>query len=165
MKNLFQVLFVCSGNICRSPMAEGILRAILPDHLKSRVQILSAGTLGIHGSFASPEAIEVSKEIGVDIRYHSSQGISTQLIEKSHIIFALAEDHLFFLKAQFPEKAGDIYLLKAFDADENQLESLTIEDPIGMDLNFYRQCVTSIENEIDRILPKLVQLIEAYDKK
>ena len=63
----YRILVVCTGNICRSPMAEGMLKKDLPERLAARVMISSAGTHALHGNMAQPHAIEVMQGMGVDI--------------------------------------------------------------------------------------------------
>jgi len=162
MNKSYQILFVCSGNSCRSPMAEGILRSRLPQDLQDKVRVLSAGTLGLSGYPATEEAIQVSKEIGVDISEHISQGLSPELVEESNIIFAMAQDHIDYLLHHFPEKRENIFLLKRFARDDQPSSDDSIIDPIGMRIDFYRTIRDIIAQEIDRILPRLTQLITDY---
>ena len=76
----FHILFVCSGNSCRSPIAEALLRARLPEHLQDKANVASAGTLGIEGMPATNYAIRVTEEMGGRLAGHRSQGVSAELV-------------------------------------------------------------------------------------
>lgn len=160
MKRKYKIVFVCTGNICRSPMAAGLLRAKLPKHLKSKVTIESAGTMGIEYSLASENAIEAMHEKGIDITDHQSLGVSDKVVKGADIIFALAEDHRHYLESNFPYVRDNVFLLRTFGRDHKKTGSVSVADPIGGSIEIYERCRDTIEREIDRILPRLTRLIE-----
>ena len=101
-------------------------------------------------------------EIALDVSGHRSQGITTELIEKSQLILVMSHEHLKELQTNFPQFAKKIFLLKAFANKDVQNDS--IPDPIGMTLLTYRKTRDAIQTEIDRILPFIIRLIEKYKK-
>ena len=155
----FNVLFVCSGNSCRSPMAEGLLRAKLSDEFGEAVTVQSAGTLGIDGNPATAFAVMVTEELGGNIRDHRSQGVTAELVHQADIIFGMARDHDAHLKQRFPEVRDNVFLLKSFDRASDKKLNASIDDPIGAGIEIYRECGELIDSELERILPRLRQLI------
>lgn len=160
----FQILFVCSGNSCRSPLAEGLLRVKLPSRLRDEVEIKSAGTLGITGSPAARYSVELVEEKGGDISKHRSQGVTEKLLGETDLILAMAAEHIDFLHDEFPQYRENVFLLKRFgraagdtnpdDADDD------IFDPVGSSKETYRLCAEIIEEELERIMPTLVNFIQ-----
>ena len=155
----FHILFVCSGNSCRSPIAEALLRARLPEHLQDKANVASAGTLGIEGMPATNYAIRVTEEMGGRLAGHRSQGVSAELVGNSDLILAMTNEHVDFLRRHYPAYRENFYLLKQF-ASTVPLEDPEIDDPVGLSLAVYRECAQAIGDEIDRALPTLVHLIE-----
>lgn len=158
-EHFFNILFVCSGNSCRSPMAEGLMKSKIPSELQSHVQVASAGTLGIYGSPATPLAIKVMEDQGVDISQHRSQGVTDELLADADLIFAMAIEHVDFLRRYFPNYRENVYLLGSFDRPADDRRDDNINDPIGGDLMIYQECAAIINSELDRILPRVSELI------
>lgn len=157
----FTVLFICSGNSCRSAMAEGLLKSKIQEELRDRVQVLSAGTLGINGASATQYAVQVTRELGGDIENHVSQGVTGELVRRADVILAMAKEHKNFLGANYPQVRDNVFLLRAFDTGSGDRESKDVDDPIGGSLDVYRGCGDVINSELDRIWPRLVSLINA----
>ncbi len=156
----FNILFVCSGNSCRTPMAEGLMRAKIPSGLAGKVEVASAGTLGIYGAPATDYAVAVTEELGADITDHLSQGISAELAEWADIIFGMSFEHQEFLLAHYPRIQENVFLLRSFDRPADPQHEDSISDPIGGSLELYQECCQIIDAELERILPRLLSLIE-----
>ena len=157
--NTYQVLFVCSGNTCRTPIAEGLLKVKLPPHLQREVKVVSCGTLGIEGQPATPNSITVAREKNANTSSHCSQGITEKLVADSDIIFCMAEEHQKYILHHFPAYRDNVFLLRDFGAKQ-KLDNPDVFDPIGSSIGVYRECCRIIDTELNRILPYLVDLID-----
>jgi glycine hydroxymethyltransferase len=146
MKN---VLFICTGNICRSPMAEGLLRQMSG----GRVEVVSAGLGAGRGQQPSAHAIRVLKEEGIDISEIRSQPVSAHLLEKADHIFTMTRDHLDMLLLLFPEMAAKARLLRFDEAAKGGRADVT--DPIGGTRETYESC----KEDIKRAMPRIMELI------
>ncbi len=142
-------LFVCTGNICRSPMAVGILRKFLAKKLNCDVdqlekmgyKVFSAGILGTDGSPASEKATAACAAKGIDIKAHKSQALSRQLIEESDFIYVMGKAHCEQIVALSPKSAKRCLLLA---------ENEEIPDPIGQSQEYYNNCAELIEKAVKK---------------
>ena len=153
-----KILFVCSGNICRSPMAEYFLKARLPNDLREQVVIQSAGTYGTSGYPSPEEIIAVMDERGIDVRHHRSKAVTRDLLQSSDLVFGMADEHVSILRTVFPQQKHKIYLLGSFPKSENSART-SIDDPYGSSFSFYKKIRDQIEQEIERVLPELISRI------
>lgn len=148
-----KVLFVCSGNICRSPMAAEYFRQRAAQSGLSHVIVESAGTLRIEGQPASDDAVRAMDEIGVDLRQHRSTGISEALLRTSDITVAMARDHLDYLARYHPQGEDERLLLRAFEAGSRPGSSpRDLDDPIGKPLGVYRELVPLVVRCVDHLV-------------
>ena len=147
-----QILFVCTGNICRSPMAEVILRSRLGKDTEWKVA--SAGVAAADGEPASEEAIAVCRELGLDLRQHGSQPVTRGLVEHARWIVVMTEAHCEILTRRHPELNTRIRLLKSFGFSKDFAD---IPDPIGGSVEVYRTVRDMIEAAISDLILFLVE--------
>ena len=129
-----EIVFVCTGNMCRSPMAEGLLRAaILPGW--EEVTVSSAGTQAWNGQPAASLSVKVMKEKGFDISSHRARLVTPDIINRAALVVALAEEHLARMKAVAPGAGEWMILLGGLDPER---EDTDVVDPIGGSIEDYR---------------------------
>ncbi len=126
-----KVLVVCTGNTCRSPMAAGWLNQKLAG--KGWVAE-SAGVAAWSGGSASPEAVEVMGEIGVDISKHRTRVLARPLVDEAKFILAMTEGHQREVAHRFPEAAAKTFLVKSFGVQAAR----DVVDPFGLSADAYR---------------------------
>ena len=149
------IVFVCTGNTCRSPMAAALCRHVLtkrfdckPEDVEQHgVVIESAGLAAGSGSQASPEAVDVMREMDIDLSEHSSQPLTLQLLEQADLVLCMTRSHKQALDAQCPELTSRVHLL-CRDASD-------VGDPIGGTVDEYRRCANQIQQQLQQWLDEV----------
>ena len=149
-----QITFICTGNVCRSPMAEYLFRDMLGR--ESEWITGSAGTFAGNGMPASRAAVEVLAELGIDGSRHRSRFLDRDLVDGSDIIVVMTSEHLHHMEMVFPEAVEKTFLLKSFSKEGKG----DVMDPIGASVDIYRH----IRDEIRASLPGLAEFITKYKK-
>lgn len=138
---MFNVLTVCTGNICRSPMAAGLLEHYLPPDLFERVTVTSAGTHGLHGHQAEPNAIEAMAELGIDIRGHRARRIGRDIVRSADLILTMEDAHSHDLKRLIRWRQNPPRMISEFNP---RTVAHDIEDPYGARLEAYQTCLRTL---------------------
>jgi len=147
------VVFVCTGNICRSPMAEGLFRAAVKG--RNDIEVTSAGLGAVRGQPPSPHAVEVLRPWGVDISKIRSQPLTDKLVDWATHIFVMTRGHLDTIQVVFPRAAEKTHLVCEFD-DDLRSRTLDICDPIGLGIHAYYEC----RDMLQEALPSLLNFLD-----
>ncbi len=150
-----EILFVCTGNTCRSPMTKGLCEKLLADHLgcliselpKCGFRVQSAGLAAMMGDGPSPEAVQTAGERGVDLAGHQSQPVSEALVRRADRIYTMTAAHYRWLKSALPSLPVEL-LAGAED----------IRDPMGLGLESYQLCAVQLWDSLNARLPELLEL-------
>ena len=144
------VLFVCTGNSCRSVMAEYLLRNGMAG--RDDIEILSAGTGVFLQSTASAETIAILAEEGVNAKDHISQPVNTILLKKADLIIVMTRSHRSQVLERVPAVEKRVYLLREFTSGASGgQENLDVSDPIGRPRDAYKECFSEIKEAIHKI--------------
>jgi protein-tyrosine-phosphatase len=150
------ILFICTGNLCRSPMAEALLRARLDqDPDRREWQVGSAGTWAADGRAASAYAIEEMALRDIDISPHRARSVNRELMVEADLVLAMAQDHVHMLTATFPDQVHKIYLLSEMIDGKYD-----ISDPYGGSPMEYAYIAEELEQLIEEGYERIVALVE-----
>ena len=149
IKNIKQLLIVCTGNSCRSVMAEGYFKKRLKK-LGKDISVSSAGIAAFYGMTPPKEAISVMGEIGIDISSHKSTGITKDMVTRADVILVMAPAHKDDILKIAPESEKNIFYLGNFE--KNNGSENFIPDPIGQSQEFYKNVLDVIKKSTEGFL-------------
>lgn len=143
-----KILFVCTGNTCRSSMAEGIARELAG---KGDLEFSSAGIAAFPGSPASQEALIVMKENQIDISSHQARLLTREMVETADLVLTMTQGHCNNIHRAMPEYNNKVFTINkyAWDKDEDIL------DPYGQSVEVYKLVASEIKEAIYQLIEKL----------
>ena len=140
-----RILFVCTGNTCRSPMAECMFKALIAASGKTDVQVLSAGTYALSGAPASNGAKRVMERRGLSLMDHKSRGVTSVLLETCDLVVGLTQNHIMQLRMMYPQCATPMIFF----------DDPPVSDPYGGDDAAYEQAARDIQRQLPALLQQL----------
>jgi glycine hydroxymethyltransferase len=148
------VLFVCTGNVCRSPMAEGLFKQAVRG--RGAYRVISAGVGAVDGQRASDHAVTALRALGLDISNHRSRHLTAEVVAQADYIFGMTHSHVDAIMLLYPQAAEKTFLLREFDETLDAYEN-DISDPIGGSYEVYCNCRDQIEQGIASMLKFIEQ--------
>lgn len=150
-----KIMFVCTGNICRSAMADAYAKKIVEEN-NLNIEVFSAGTYASTGEQASFNSIEVMKDYNVNLNNHTATNIADSNINQMDLILCATMSHKLFIKHYYPHLANKIFTIKEYAEMSKSPEDTDISDPWGYDINVYRICAAEICLCVDKIIKKII---------
>ena len=148
------ILFICTGNVCRSPMAEALFRHAV--HGRGEFRVLSAGIGAVDGQPPTPHSVTAMRELGLDISAQRSRMLTAELVRAADFIFGMTHGHVDTIALLYPSAAEKTFLLREFDESLEPYEK-DIADPIGSPYEIYVDCRDQIEQGIASLLKFMEQ--------
>jgi len=144
------IIFVCTGNTCRSPMAQGLMQQALEEQGIKSVEVKTAGVLTIPGLLPTQEAVQVMDSASIDIRKHRSAQLTPEMIRKADLILGMTPFHVQATIRTSEVANGKTFLLKEYT--KSDLKNFQITDPMGATLEVYKRVFREIKLSIDRLM-------------
>lgn len=153
------ILIVCTGNSCRSVMAEGLLRKFLKDKGREDIKVSSTGIGTMPGMMASPNTIEVMKQERIDVSGHRAQFVTEEMIKNADLILGMEPIHIDTVLNIVPEAKDKAHLLLeyVYEKEDEKPVSNVVYDPIGKPKEVYESVLMTIKDAIERLVRRICE--------
>src|ERR1700722_12074586 len=148
------ILFLCTGHVCRSPMAEGLFRHAVKG--RGDFRVVSAGLGAIDGQPPTHHSVQAMREIGIDIANQRSRVLTADMVRSADYIFGMTHSHVDTVALLYPQMAEKTFLLREFDETLEPYEK-DISDPIGCPYQIYVDCRDQIEQGVVTLIKFMEQ--------
>ena len=152
-QQIAKILFVCTGNICRSSFAQSLFTKIAAQKGMAGFYADSAGLLALPGNSATQVAQKASIEYGVNLAYHKAKPVSQDLVNWADLILVMQKSQLDELSDAFPEASGKVKLIRSFARYGSKNRGVV--DPYGLEYEAYRFCFLDIEDAVVGLVDRL----------
>lgn len=150
------IMFVCTGNICRSAMAHYLLVKKLEDAKREDIKVYSCGIYAETGDGPTTEALNVMKNWGIDISKHRAINIRNSNIREMDLILCATNSHKIAVLNMYPELEGKVYTLKEYVGYNKEYhKKIDLDDPWGYGEDVYRFCALEIDDCLELLLKKI----------
>jgi glycine hydroxymethyltransferase len=143
------IVFICTGNVCRSPMAEGFYRQMTESD--GSIRIGSAGISAFDGQLASDHSVTVMSDEGIDISDHVSRMLTPEIVDRASHIFAMTRSHRDAVQMMFPASREKVFVMREFLVGADADFDLDVSDPIGGSLDEYMRTRNLIKEALDSV--------------
>ena len=151
-----KIMFICTGNICRSAMAHVMFEDKIKQNDIKGIEVYSCGIYAENGDRATYNAIEVMDEYGINIKEHKATNIRNSNIDQMDLILCATNSHKIAVLDLYPKLLDKVYTLKEYvNYDKQYHDKLNIKDPWGYDVETYRYCAAEIDECLELLLKKL----------
>lgn len=144
------VLFLCTGDTCRGPMAQGYMKHAMVERGIKNVEVRTAGVMTIPGLIPTPEAQQVMRNANIEVNNHRSSPLTPEVIRKADLILGMTPFHVQFALRLSDDAKGKTYLLKEYA--ESDMKNYQITDPMGATLEVYKRVYREMKLAIDKML-------------
>ena len=153
-----KIMFICTGNICRSAMAEWLLKKKLEDKKIENIEVYSGGVYAQDGDISTWEAKRVMMdEYSIDMSKHRATNIVNSKIKEMDLILCATSRHKRDVLRIYPELEGKVFTMKEYVGyDREYHDKIDIKDPWGYDIETYRSCVAEIDECLELLLEKII---------
>ncbi len=152
LNGIKNIVFVCTGNTCRSPMAEALMKKLLKDNNIDTINVISRGLSAFENSPASENSIKAIKKYNIDLTSHRAKSLSPDELKYYDLILTMSSNHKNIIISAFPDVKDKIFTVYEFSFNKNA----DISDPFGGNIEIYEKCLDEIYKCIEEIVKKQI---------